>query len=306
MPQSERSEPVNQESRGSAVIVGIPAYNEERYISSVVLVARLYADSVIVIDDGSTDRTVELAQLAGATVVRHDENKGYGATIQQLFIEAARLAPDVFVTLDGDGQHDAHDIPKLVDMIRDGADVVIGTRIQQKHRIPLYRRAGQNVLARMTNLASRTKLTDTESGFRAYSLKALKSLKLTQRSMAVSAEIINKSSAMNLAIAEVPISVSYAGDGSTLNPVSHGLGVLRQIIVMMTERRPLLFFGTTGLVTLALSIIFGVIVVLSVHVSVNRTIGYAILTTAFFIITVLLFSTGFILDSLARRNARKQ
>lgn len=283
------------------ILVGIPAYNEERYISGVVLLARQYADEVVVVDDGSTDRTAEFARLAGATVIVSEGNLGYGATIQAIFNQAAERLPDVLITLDGDGQHDCNDIPKFVAAIEEGADVVIGSRALQRHRIPPYRRLGQKILARLTNLASRTNLSDTESGFRAYSRKAMRGLKLTQRGMAVSAEIITRASALGLAIDEVPISISYNGDSSTLNPVSHGLGVLTEVIFMVTDRRPLLIFGIGGLICFILGLVFGIQAIVLYQTSGQVGVGHSFLTALFLIVSVLLLSTGAILSAVARR-----
>ena len=163
------------------VIVGTPAYNEEKYIGSIVIQARQHADEVIVVDDGSMDHTSRVAELAGATVVRHETNKGYGCAIQRILAEAKKRDPDVLVILDADSQHNPDEIPALAKAVAEGFDVVIGSREMQKNIIPSYRRFGQRVLSRLTHIASRKKLSDTESGFRAYSRKAIGALKLKNK-----------------------------------------------------------------------------------------------------------------------------
>jgi len=110
------------------IIVALPAYNEEKYIGSVVLQAKKYANEVIVIDDGSTDRTAKIAKLAGATVIRHGENKGYGSAIQSILTEAKERATDILVLLDADSQHNPDEIPSLTKAISEGYDLVIGSR----------------------------------------------------------------------------------------------------------------------------------------------------------------------------------
>jgi len=115
----------------TGVLAGIAAYNEARYVGSVVLQARQYVDEVIVIDDGSTDNTARVAELAGATVIRHNENRGKGAAIQSILTEAKKRNPDILVLLDADAQHDPNEIPVLIKPISKGFDLVIGSREAQ-------------------------------------------------------------------------------------------------------------------------------------------------------------------------------
>lgn len=283
------------------LIVGMPAYNESKYVGSMVLQARQYADEVIVVDDGSADGTAKLAELAGASVVRHAQNQGYGSTIQTLMSEARKRNADILVILDADCQHNPDEIPVLVKAVAEGADVVIGSREMRRNAIPSFRRAGQRVLARLTNIASRKKLTDTESGFRAYSSKALAQLELREKGMAISSEIISAAASKGLKLAEVPISVSYTGDGSTLNPVRHGVGVVSRILVMISERRPLLFFGACGVVCIAAGAIVGVLVVQTLKAQQIIQVGSALVSMLLITVGVLSISTGLILNVLVRR-----
>src|SRR3990170_2468707 len=115
----------------TGIIVGMPAYNEAKYIGSIILQARRYADEVIVADDGSTYATANIARLAGATVVRHEQNRGYGSTIRTLLDEAKKRDADILVVLDADSQHNPDEIPRLVEGIKGGADIVIGSREMQ-------------------------------------------------------------------------------------------------------------------------------------------------------------------------------
>jgi len=283
------------------VLAGIPAYNEASYVGSVVLLARQYADEVIVVDDGSTDNTSRIAELAGATVIRHDENKGKGAAIQSLLAEAKKRNADVLVLLDADSQHNPNEIPALVKPISEGFDLVIGSRKAQKNKTPRYRRIGQKVLLRSTRILSKEGISDSECGFRALSPKAIDKLELKERGFAVESEMIACAADKNLKITEVPISNIYTTDGSTLNPVKHGVGVLNRIMTMIAERRPLLFFGLVGGILLAAGLLTGIRVLNIAATEGVLAMGSAMLTVLLIITGILSIFTGIILDALIRR-----
>lgn len=283
------------------VIVGTPAYNEEKYIGTVILQAKQYADEVIVVDDGSTDRTRAVAELAGATVISHESNRGYGSALRTILTEAKASDADVLIIIDADSQHNPDEIPSLVAAVAEGYDVVIGSREKQKHMIPRYRRMGQKVLGGLTNLMSGERIADTESGFRAYSRKAINELDLKETGMAISSEIIKAAAAKKLRIKEIPVSVSYTGDSSSLNPVSHGAGVLKSVFVMISEERPLLFFGILGVGLIIAGIVMGVLVVQAMSSNQVLQVGNALVSMLLITVGVLVISTGIILRVLTRR-----
>jgi len=289
-----------QQTRVS-VLAGIAAYNEARYVGSIVLQARQYVDDVIVVDDGSTDNTARVAELAGATVIRHPQNKGKGAAIQTILAEAKKKNPDVLVLLDADAQHDPNEIPVLIRPVSQGFDLVIGSRQAQDDKTPRYRRIGRKVLLHSARLASKANISDSESGFRALSPKAINELDLQTNGFAVESEMITLAADKNLKITEVSISNIYTIDGSTLNPIRHGVDVLSRIIVMISQRRPLFVFGLVGGILLLVGLIFGFRVLGVASTTGSLAVGSAILTTLFIIAGMLSIFTGIILNALAKR-----
>ncbi len=245
---------------GSAITAILPAFNEEVSIGSVVLHARQHADRVIVIDDGSTDRTAEMAELAGAEVVRHPFNKGKGAALKTGFEAASKNGAKVIVTMDTDGQHDPEEIPKLAAPILAGeADVVNGSRYMNGSRksTPFYRRIGQNVLDSATNLNSGLHITDTQSGFRAFGVRTLPAFRFGQNGMAIESEMLMDAANAGFMIKEVEIGVRYDVDCSTENPMSHGVGVLVKILHDMELNKPLYYFTVPGMLFASAGLFMG-------------------------------------------------
>jgi glycosyltransferase involved in cell wall biosynthesis len=245
------------------IVAGIPAYNEEKTIAEVVLLAQRYVDKVIVCDDGSTDLTAEMAQGSGAVMIRHERNLGYGAAIKSLFEKAQALDADVMLTLDADGQHNPADIPRLLKPIEDNkADIVIGSRLLKGagKEIPRYRRIGIKLLTKLSNGTVKGKISDAQSGFRAYNRNALQSLKLQENGMGVSAEILMKAGEQNLKVAETSIGVKYKGiKTSTQNPLRHGMNVVAAIFRVIVYERPLDFLGIPGTVLFLAGVFLSII-----------------------------------------------
>ena len=241
-------------------IVCIPAYNEEIKINDVVKKSLPYADKVIVCDDGSTDDTAALAKKAGAVVISHEKNQGYGATISTLFDYCRENNAEIMVTLDGDGQHNPDQIPDLINVIlKHKVDVVIGSRsLKDDKNLPSYRKTGIKIITSTINSATNLKVTDSQSGFRAYSKEAINLIRPTESGMAVSTEILVKISNNGLSMAEVPITVSYIGDTSTEHPVTHGTHVIGSTLKYVSIKHPMYFYGLPGVLLFISGLIMGV------------------------------------------------
>ena len=241
-------------------IVCIPAYNEEVKIKDVIKKALPHADKVIVCDDGSTDDTAALAKKAGAVVISHKTNLGYGAAISALFDYGRKNNAEIMVILDGDGQHNPDQIPDLINVIlKHNVDVVIGSRsLRDDKDLPSYRRAGIKIITYTINSATDLKVTDSQSGFRAYSRAAIDLIHPTESGMSVSTEILLKISNNGLSIAEVPITVSYTGDTSTEHPVSHGAHVIGTTLKYVSIKHPMYFYGIPGILLFISGLIMGI------------------------------------------------
>jgi glycosyltransferase involved in cell wall biosynthesis len=285
-------------STENSIVAVIPAYNEERFIGSVVLKAKSLVSTVIVVDDGSSDRTAHLAAAAGAEVVQLSSNQGKGRALNAGFEEAFRYNPRAVVILDADSQHDPDELPALVAPILAGeADVVIGSRfLGTKNQIPRYRQWGQTVLTRMTNVASGLQVTDSQSGYRAFSMRALSRLNFGSQGLAVESEMQFLFKGSNLRIAEVPIHVHYL-DKAKRNPIRHGLQVMDLILGLVARRRPLLFFSAPGIVLIMLGLLVGARVIATLDHTALLPIGTALITTILILAGILLGITGVILHS---------
>ncbi|WP_135854086.1 glycosyltransferase family 2 protein [Halorussus salinus] len=222
------------------ILAGIPAYNESETIAQVVDVATEYADEVVVVDDGSADRTARVARGEGAVVVRHSTNEGKGAALKSLLDYAERRSCSALVLLDGDGQHLPGDIPTVAEpVLRGDADVVIGSRYLQRgmgSQTPLYRRVGQRILDRSISVLFGVSVSDTQSGFRALSPRAVEEITIRTNGMAVETEMLDAANRNDLTIAERPIRVQYdVHNGQTYNPVRHGVTVLGRIVQLVAR-----------------------------------------------------------------------
>lgn len=234
-------------------IAAIPCFNEQQFIGDIITRAKKYVDKVIVIDDGSTDNTSEAARAAGAEVIKHKARQGAGAATKSGFEASKANNADVLVTLDGDAQHNPDEIPQLLAPIVEGkADLVIGSRFLQPNlnqsqpisinlnkspsisinlnQMPRYRKFGIDVITWLYNLGSKVKVSDSQSCFRAHSRRLLEAVNITEKGFGFSVQVLIQARKKGLVITEVPISCVYHSQGSSLNPVTHGLGVAFTVI----------------------------------------------------------------------------
>ncbi len=241
------------------IAIGLPAFNEEKNIGKIVAELLEKSYSVIVCNDGSSDSTGIIAEKMGAIIVNHKRNFGYGAAIGSLFKKAKECEFDILVTFDSDGQHRISDIEKVIDPIKNNlADIVIGSRFlgDEKTEMPKYRKIGVKVITNLVNSQTGKKITDSQSGFRAYSKKIFSEINLSESGMGVSTEILIKANQKKIKITEIPIKILYDGETSKHNPVSHGTSVMFSTMKFISIEHPLKFYGIPGVLFLITGLFF--------------------------------------------------
>ena len=291
------------------VIVVIPAFNEELAIGSVVLKVCRIVDHVIVVDDGSKDNTADVARLAGAEVIRIDENMGKAHALLLGLKRARELGCRVAVTFDGDGQHKSHDISTIIKPVLEGkADLVIGSRFLTKsNSVPSHRRIGQKTLDIFTKIGSQHPCTDSQSGFRALSSKALENLDFTSYGYGIESDMITHFAERGLILAEVPITVCYeVPQGHKKNFIAHGLGVLAGIINLISYRRPLLAFGIPGCFLLLCGVILGLFSFTEYFITSRYSLTISLMSATLMGLGLLLMIAGLILNALVIIMANKE
>lgn len=275
----------------------IPAYNEEKSIGSAVLLAKKYG-AVVVIDDGSKDRTATVAAAAGAKVVRHPSNRGYGAALKMAFTYAKTSSSAAFVIMDADFQHEPSEIPLLLAPILSGkADVSIGSRFLGKFiEPPPYRKEGVMLLNRLSATDGKNRI-DFQCGFRAFSKKAMSKIEFSEDSYPAAAEIMVSAQRAGLRVAEVPVQVRYYA-GKPKNLVAQVAELSEYVARQIIKRNPLMFFGAAGILSLAISAAIGIFVVNTFYRSRVLPIGSAFLTIFMGVVGVILMSTAINLYAL--------
>lgn len=300
-PELDHNEGVKKEPVSSAypVVIAVPAFNEERFVGSVVIQALAYSSCVLVIDDGSQDATADIARKAGAIVITHPTNLGKAQAVNTAFEWSRRNGVQFLVCIDGDGQHKPSEIEKVLAPVLVGeADIVIGSRfLGVKSEIPIYRKFGQHVLTAVTNAATSTSVTDSQSGFRAFSRRAIELFHLSGQGFSAESEMQILIREHKLRLAEVPISAIYR-EKAKRNPVGHGMQIISNLARLVGQHRPLLFFGVPGLIFLVTGVIWSLFIIDIYVRSRQLAIGYALIDVILILIGILAIFVGLILHSV--------
>ncbi len=241
------------------ITIGIPAFNEEKNISEIIKKLKKITDKIIVCDDGSDDSTGEIARKLGVFVITHEKNLGYGAAIRSIFLQARKQNSESLITLDSDGQHRIEDIHTVLEPIKNGqADLVIGSRFLNNDgkNVPAYRKIGIKILTKLANTSLKQNITDSQSGFRAYSKQVIEEITPSESGMGVSNEILIKANKRGFQIIEVPIIILYHGDTSSQNPISHASSVFMSTLKFISIEHPLKFYGIPASIFLTIGLVF--------------------------------------------------
>lgn len=281
------------------VLVVVPAFNEERFIGSVVLLTLRFADTVIVVDDGSIDATAEIAEAAGAKVLRHPNNLGKAQALNTAFQMARDYRPDVVVTLDADGQHLPEELMKVAGpVLRGEADLVIGSRyLKRPFHVPRHRYIGHCFLNWLTGTASGVQTSDSQSGFRAFSPRALSCSEFLSQGFSVEAEMQFIAGQQGLRMVEVPITIRYI-DKPKRPVLQQGFHVLKGVLKLTGQYRSLFFFGFPGLMLFLFGVGYGAAEVDFLIQTHHMAIGSTFVCVLLFVAGLILISTAIILHSV--------
>lgn len=267
-----------------SVLIGIPMLNESKMITEIITKAKQFG-AVVAIDDGSTDNSFKLAQEAGATIISHNTNLGYGKSISDLFCYAREHNFDYLLTLDGDGQHNVDEIPNFLKALQ-SSDLVIGNRFLGNSNTPNYRKLGIKAISKLNGVQ------DSQCGFRCYNKRAINIIadNLYEKGMGISIEILKVAQSRNLKIVEIPCVINYNGEKHSQNPISHGFDLILAFCWWATWKNPSRTLLPLGLAFLLGTAISG-IQLLNLYSKYHEIIQtWALLSVTLLLLTFIIFN----------------
>lgn len=246
------------------LIITIPAFNEETTLGNVidsikkVMKGTKYKYSLLVVNDGSTDNTVSVAKSKGAIVVSHSRNYGLAETFKTEMQKCIGLGADVIVHTDADGQYRAEDIPKLLAKLEEGHDLVLGSRFAGHiESMPLIKRIGNRLFSKVLSKLTRTKITDGQTGFRAFTREV--AMLPINSTYTYTQEQLMRAAKSKMRIAEIPVYAKKTRESRLMkNPLEYAFKSWVTIIRVYRDYEPLKLFGTIGALFFFAGIAIGV------------------------------------------------
>lgn len=251
------------------IVVTIPAFNEEKNIREVITKIKKvmnpgeYNYKVLVIDDGSKDKTAEVAKKAGAIVYSHPKNYGLADTFRTEIEKSLQLGADLIVHIDADMQYQPEEIPTLIKGIKNGCDLVLGSRFKGKiEYMPFIKRVGNIAFSKVVSQIVGFEISDAQTGFRAFTKKLAKSIPITSNHTYTQEQII-RSVRGKFRIKEVPVYFAKRDGKSRLisNPFGYAIRAFINLIRVYRDFEPLKFFGIMGSIILSIGFILGMYLV---------------------------------------------
>ena len=211
---------MKEQGQKTAVCVLIPAYNEAEQIGEVVEQSKEFVDRVLVVDDGSSDKTAALAEKAGAEVIRHPQNRGKGAALRTGFEKLLGSDCGSVIVLDADGQHQPSEIKTFIQAAEEtGADIIIGDRMADSAAMPRIRYYTNRVMSSLLSGVCRQKVPDSQCGYRLIGRNVLETIKFKTSNYDTESEMLIEASRHGFRLGSVPIKTIYTGQISTIRPL---------------------------------------------------------------------------------------
>ena len=292
------------------VIITIPAFNEEKSLGFVIneitdaMRMTNYDYKILVLDDGSTDRTVEIAKNKGAVVYSNQHNMGLAFTFRKEIEKCLELGADIIVHSDADGQYLANGIPLLLKKIIDGYDLVLGSIFilkENKKHMKFMNRIGNRAFATVISKLIQTKISDTTTGFRAFTKKVAERIDIVNTFTYTQEQII-KATKAGFKVAEVPIEIRKTRASKLFrNPLVYGVKAWINILRIYRDYDPLRFFFKTGSAIFLVGVFIGIWLVYNfIMTGVVGHIPATILSVLLILIGVQIWILGFIADMIKK------
>jgi glycosyltransferase involved in cell wall biosynthesis len=250
------------------VIISIPAYNEEQTLPTVLeeikteMSKTKYKYKILVQDDGSTDKTIEVAKKHGAIVHSNYRNKGLAETFKEEMKHCLEEKADIIIHTDADGQYPAEFIPKLIKKIEEGYDLVLGSRFTGKiEDMPFIKKIGNKAFARVFTNLTKTKITDSTTGFRAFTKEVAKEIEYSTNFTYTHEQLI-RASRLKFKIIEIPINARKTRESRLMKgPFDYAIKAWINLIRIYRDYDPLTFFGKIGVAFITIGTLIGLYII---------------------------------------------